>query len=73
MALVLDYLQAIGAMDTQDVQAAQIYFRSLGDDLKKRAAWCAHMLAHMDTHDWTQVLDEFETAWAVKQRLEDDG
>lgn len=55
----------------EDLEGLQAYTRSLGDDLKKRAAWCDWMLEHLwDRDDWEAVRDEFDAAWSVRQELE---
>ena len=55
----------------EDLEGLQAYTRLLGDDLKKRAAWCDWMLEHLwDRDDWESVRDEFDAAWSVRQELE---
>jgi hypothetical protein len=57
----------------EDLEGLQAYTRSLGDDLKKRAAWAEWMLEHLWDRDWEAVRDEFDAAWRVRHSLEHAG
>lgn len=56
-------------ISTREHLEVRAYIKTMGHDLRKRAAFAEILVDNLDA-DWSALVQQFEQAWAVQQALQ---